>query len=1007
MKIIMGYLQRSNVPEKKFVIFFSTLFLLFCLSILSMRVVMADTLTLPPGVPAPSFVNDMIVVDDINNGNDSTGYGNVPYEYRVSQTQITVGDWVAFLNAVDPSDNLNLKSSYTHKNPGWGSWIPYQHNGSSWSVKSPYNNGVIELSSSDAAQLPVDGISLNQVARYMNWLATGNINQGAFTFSNNSNGNSNITGFDATYPGPRLPLENELYKAMYWHNGSNAYRLYPNGSNSAPSAANVDTLTGDYTTSSSTALYGAWDFVTGPSSNSAWAKVGQETSGNAWGFHDMSGNRHETTLELNQTMAQLLAGATGTPTGNAILRGASGFDTPIAASRSDWRNPAGGNNGGGAYTLSSQEPSIGFRVWMGVPVPSGRISITKQVTGGTDPQTFTLNLDCPGTNHDVSNISLTAGQTYTTPNTIPAGTQCTVTETTPTAPSGYSYGTPVISPSPVTVGDGTTVQVTVTNPLQQSSGDLQISKTVIGAPSGFTSPNFSATVDCNDGTAHDETFNLQDGDTHSITGIPAGTVCTVTEGAQPSPPAGYLYGSATYSPAGANTSGVTIVSGTTVSVGITNPLAQGCDINPPTITPSCDDNGTPTNPNDDTFTFTINASGVAVGATYSVSAPASAGLSPNPVTGLSYNGATAALSGPFDIADGAFNITLTDVDDNSCTTTATVTPPATCSNLQVGSLQISKDVTGEPGGFTSPDYSIEVACSDNSFDQTITLQDGQSQTISNIPEGTTCTITEPSQPAAPAGYSYGSPTVAPSSVTIQGNQTATVLVTNPLNGDCVMNQPTVTPQCYDNGTPDESDDTFAFLINTSGDFTAATYDIQGAIDVFDVPYGVDSGAYGNFLITGGDVTLNLVDGDDNACQQNNVTVSAPQPCSTTPSCEMVTNTASVTAMNESDEDTTNDADGVTVRADCTTTPQIDLVLAKTASQTQLASGDTFTYTLTLTNQGPDMATEVEVEDQLPTGVTYVSNTPSQGTYDATTGVWRVGDVANQGQATLTITVTVD
>jgi uncharacterized repeat protein (TIGR01451 family) len=661
----------------------------------------------------------------------------------------------------------------------------------------------------------------------------------------------------------------------------------------------------------------------------------------------------------------------------------------------------------GPYLAKKRFLSVSYRVWSGVSAPSGLIRITKQVTGGTDTQQFTFNLDCTGTLYDVSNIQISHGQTWES-DSIPASTSCTINETPPTAPSGYTYGTATYNPAQtIVVGDGSITTVTVTNPLQQATGDLQISKDVTGEPSGFTSPDFSVTVDCDDGTAHDETFNLQDGTNHSITGIPAGTVCTVIEGAQPSPPSGYEYGTATYVPAGANTTGVTIVSGTTVSVDITNPLAQGCDISPPTITPSCDDNNTPTNPADDTFTFTINANGVARGPTYSVSAPAGAGLSPNPVTGLSYDTVSAALSGPFSIASGAFDVTLTDVNDNNCTEVATVTPPATCSNLQVGSLQISKDVTGQPAGFTSPDFDIDIACSDNSFDQTVTLQHGQNQTISNIPEGTTCTITEPSLPSPPAGYAYGTPTITPSSVTIQGNQTSSVVVTNPLDGICVMNQPTVTPQCYDNGTPDEADDTFAFIINTTGDFTATTYDIQGAISVFDVPYGADAGAYGNFLITGGNVTLNLVDGDNMACVQNNITVTAPSPCSTTPSCEMVTNTASVTAMNETDEDTTNDMDGVTVRADCTTTPQIDLTIAKTASQTDLSSGDTLTYTLTLTNQGPDMATEIEVQDQLPASVTYVSNTPSQGTYNANTGVWRVGDLANQAQATLMITVTVD
>jgi uncharacterized repeat protein (TIGR01451 family) len=1000
----MSFKYSLTSRRKKFPVLFGTMLFAFCTMIFSASLI-ADSLNLPAGVPTPSFANNMIVVDDINNGNDVNGYGNVPYEYRVSRTQITVGDWVDFLNAVDPFNNLNLQSSYTHKNAGWASWIPYQHNGSSWSVKSPYNNGVVELSASDAARLPVDGISLNQVARYMNWLATGDINQGAFTFSG-TNGNSNIATFDHTYPGPRLPLEDELYKAMYWHKGISGYRLYPNGSNSPPSKADVDTSTADYITGSSTALFGSWDFATGPSSNSAWAKVGQETSGNPWGFYDMSGNRHETTLELNQSMAQLLAGATGTPTGSAILRGASGFDTPIAASRSDWRNPAGSNNGGGSYTISSQEPSIGFRVWTGVPVPSGRISIKKEVTGGTDSQTFSLSLDCPGTNHDVNNILLTDGSTYTTPNTIPAGTQCAVSETTPTAPAGYTYGSPVISPSPVTVGDGNTVLVTVTNPLQPDTGSLDVRKLVTGAPAGFTSPDYSITVDC-DGTSYDQTFNLKDGENNLISNIPNGTVCTVVEAAQPAPPAGYEYGTAVYSPATANSSGVTINGGSTVTVTVTNPLAQGCSISAPTIVTSCDDNGTPTVPADDTFTFTINANGVAVGSSYSVTAPAGVGLSPNPTTGLSYTTTSAALSGPFTITDGSFTIDLTDVDDNSCTRSATVTPPVHCSNTQVGSLQISKVVTGKPAGFSSPDYSITIDCDGTTYDQAVTLKDGESITINNIAENTVCNISEPVQPTPPAGYEYGTPVLSPSSVTIQGNNTVSVTVNNPLAGICKINTPSVSTQCYHNGTATEDDDTFSFKITTTGDFTANTYSIDAGSQLYEsVPYDLEAGSFGDYLITGGDINLTLIDDDKASCQLSAISVTAPQPCSTTAVCTLVTNTASVSAINETDANTSNNSDGVVHRVNCDNNPEIDLDLVKTVDKASGLKGETLTYTLTLKNTGADDATEVLVNEKLPAELNYVSSTPSQGGYDPDSGDWRVGYVASGGQASLTLVATI-
>ena len=60
--------------------------------------------------------------------------------------------------------------------------------------------------------------------------------------------------------------------------------------------------------------------------------------------------------------------------------------------------------------------------------------------------------------------------------------------------------------------------------------------------------------------------------------------------------------------------------------------------------------------------------------------------------------------------------------------------------------------------------------------------------------------------------------------------------------------------------------------------------------------------------------------------------------------------------------------------------------------------------LTVTNNGPDLASGIEVTDMLPAGVTYVSDTPSQGTYDDNTGVWMVGNVSASGSATSTLTL---
>src|SRR5262249_15230952 len=81
-------------------------------------------------------------------------------------------------------------------------------------------------------------------------------------------------------------------------------------------------------------------------------------------------------------------------------------------------------------------------------------------------------------------------------------------------------------------------------------------------------------------------------------------------------------------------------------------------------------------------------------------------------------------------------------------------------------------------------------------------------------------------------------------------------------------------------------------------------------------------------------------------------------------------------------------------------------LTKAVSNATPNVGDTVTFTLTLSNAGPDAATNVQVADLLPAGLTFVSATPSQGTYDSATGVWAVGTVTTTTPETLLLQATV-
>jgi uncharacterized repeat protein (TIGR01451 family) len=83
-------------------------------------------------------------------------------------------------------------------------------------------------------------------------------------------------------------------------------------------------------------------------------------------------------------------------------------------------------------------------------------------------------------------------------------------------------------------------------------------------------------------------------------------------------------------------------------------------------------------------------------------------------------------------------------------------------------------------------------------------------------------------------------------------------------------------------------------------------------------------------------------------------------------------------------------------------PLADLVVAKTQSNPTPNVGDTITYIVTASDNGPDDATGVIVTDPLPAGLTFVSDTASKGSYNPATGVWTIGAMAVNTSQTLLI-----
>ena len=224
------------------------------------------------------------------------------------------------------------------------------------------------------------------------------------------------------------------------------------------------------------------------------------------------------------------------------------------------------------------------------------------------------------------------------------------------------------------------------------------------------------------------------------------------------------------------------------------------------------------------------------------------------------------------------------------------------------------------------------------------------------------------------------------------------------------------------GTGNDTNTTldFGFINNPTADLSVTKTVSDATPNVGDqITFTVTLSNQGPDAATGVEVTdllpagLTFVSATPSQGTYNNVsgvwtvgTVSARRPADAEHHCPVVspaaqTNTGTISDADQFDPNAANNT------ASATETPQqADLSVTKTVSDPTPNVGDQITFTVTLSNPGPDAATGVQVTDLLPAGLTFVSATPSQGTYNNVSGVWTVGTVSSGVPQTLSITATV-
>ena len=194
-------------------------------------------------------------------------YGAVPYSYNIGTYDVTVAQYVDFLNSNDPTaaNTLGLYNSDMATSSG------ISNHGAGNGNRYFYTN---------TGPDPVTNVTWYDAIRFANWLDNGQVpgstETGAYTLGPLEAGGVPINGHSITRNAGAtvfLPSENEWYKAAYYNPAANpaTYYQYPTSSNTVPTASgptatpnsanynSVDTVTPVGAYIETTSPYGAFD----------------------------------------------------------------------------------------------------------------------------------------------------------------------------------------------------------------------------------------------------------------------------------------------------------------------------------------------------------------------------------------------------------------------------------------------------------------------------------------------------------------------------------------------------------------------------------------------------------------------------------------------------------------------------------------------------------------------------------------------------------------------------
>jgi sulfatase modifying factor 1 len=171
--------------------------------------------------PACALELEWVTVGDAGNLPDRTGYGAVAYEFQICKYEITVGQYVEFLNAV-----------------AFGSAHGLENAGANKKMRTGTMGNFVYEAPTGSEQRPMAEVGFMDAMRFANWMHNGcgkaDTEHGAYDIPR-------LGGLAVREAGAKvwIPSEDEWYKAAYFQPEAKGgppggYWLYPTRSNQTP-----------------------------------------------------------------------------------------------------------------------------------------------------------------------------------------------------------------------------------------------------------------------------------------------------------------------------------------------------------------------------------------------------------------------------------------------------------------------------------------------------------------------------------------------------------------------------------------------------------------------------------------------------------------------------------------------------------------------------------------------------------------------------------------------------